>query len=389
MSEQTKPFWGSHLGAVLAVVALSACANDAAPEEVVEFSWEELLPAHFPIPRVPEDNPMTHEKIELGRRLFYDTLLSGNQTQSCASCHAQDVAFSDPLPQAIGSTGEFHPRGSMSLANVAYANRLTWGNPLMKGLEGQMLVPLFGDAPIELGLPSQEVLLDRLKDHPDYPALFEEAFPAAEEPISTLHLTHAISAFQRRIISVNSPYDQYLVGDSEALTASEKRGMDLFFSETLECFHCHGGFMLADAVTHEGKVFEEAAYHNNGLYNVDGFGMYPTGNAGVFDITGVLEDSGKFKAPTLRNIALTAPYMHDGSLQTLDDVIDHYARGGTLTADGPNAGDGALSRFKSEFVNGFTLTDAERADLLAFLHALTDPTLVTDEALSDPNVSSQ
>ena len=368
---------------ILALLSLS-CTDDtsAEVEKSGVFDWNEVLPAHFPNPKVPEDNPMTYEKVELGRHLFYDTRLSGNQSQSCASCHVQEYAFSDPRARAVGSTGEVHPRGSMSLANVVYASVLTWGNPLMVELEDQMLVPLFADDPVELGLGSQEQVLDRLTEDPVYTDLFARAFPG--EGITLVAMTKAIGSFQRSLISAGSPYDRYQAGESDALSDSEKRGMNLFFSERLECFHCHGGFSLADAVTHEGLVFDEPSFHNNGLYNVDGFGTYPAGNGGVFEITGILEDSGRFKAPTLRNIAVTAPYMHDGSLETLDDVIDHYARGGTLTEDGPNAGDGAQNRFKSEFINGFELNESERQDLMNFLHALTDEEFLNDPAHSDP-----
>lgn len=368
---------------ILALLSLS-CTDDTTSEveKSGTFDWDEVLPGHFPKPKIPADNPMTYEKVELGRHLFYDTRLSGNQTQSCASCHVQENAFSDPRARAVGSTGEVHPRGSMSLANVVYASVLTWGNPLMVELEDQMLVPLFGEDPVELGLGAQEEVLGRLSEDPVYVDLFERAFPG--EGITLVTMTKAIGSFQRSLISAGAPYDRYQAGESDALSESEKRGMDLFFSERLECFHCHGGFSLADAVTHEGLVFDEPSFHNNGLYNVDGFGAYPPENGGVFEITGILEDSGRFKAPTLRNIAVTAPYMHDGSLETLDDVIDHYARGGTLTEDGPNAGDGAQNRFKSEFVNGFELSESEREDLLNFLRALTDEEFLNNPAHSDP-----
>jgi len=365
-------------------VGLAGCTPVEEPLPPLEpFSWEDILPPGFPVPRVPEDNPMTYEKIELGRHLFYNSLLSENRTQHCGSCHLQEFGFSDPNPLATGSTGEIHPRGSMSLANVAYANTLTWANPLMHTLEDQMLVPLFGEDPVELGLSSQETLIARVKED-DVSLMFPAAFPDDDDPITLKNITRAIASFQRRLISGDSPYDRYQQGDSGAMTASARRGMDLFFSEKFECFHCHGGFSMADSVTHEGLVFESVTFHNNGLYNVGGFGMYPEGNGGVFEITGVLEDSGRFKAPTLRNIALTAPYMHDGSLETLDDVLDHYARGGTLTQDGPTAGDGALNRFKSEFVNGFEMSEQEREDLLAFLEALTDQTFISNRDLANP-----
>jgi cytochrome c peroxidase len=161
--------------------------------------------------------------------------------------------------------------------------------------------------------------------------------------------------------------------------------MELFFSERLECFHCHGGFNFTDSTTHANANVDRVGYHNTGLYNTDFNGAYPPDNTGLFDMTGYRRDMGRFKAPTLRNIAVTAPYMHDGSVATLDEVISNYARGGRLLESGPHAGDGRRSPFKSEFIRGFELTDAERVDLLAFLESLTDPAVLSDPAFSNPH----
>lgn len=160
------------------------------------------------------------------------------------------------------------------------------------------------------------------------------AFPNDDDPHSVLSVVRATSAFVRTIISFDSPYDAFLRGDTDAISASAKRGMDLFFSERLECFHCHGGFNFTDSSTHADATVEPVGYHNTGLYNVDGEGAYPEDNTGLFDMTGERRDMGRFRAPTLRNIAVTAPYMHDGSIDTLDEVIDHYARGGRELAAG-------------------------------------------------------
>jgi cytochrome c peroxidase len=160
--------------------------------------------------------------------------------------------------------------------------------------------------------------------------------------------------------------------------------MTLFYSENLECHHCHGGFNFSEATIHAGSVFDSALFHNTGLYNLDGEGAYPANNTGIFEITGDPADMGRFRAPTLRNIAVTGPYMHDGSMDTLEAVLDHYAAGGRLIEDGPNAGDGRASPLKSGLVAGFSLTEDERADLVAFLESLTDETFLTDPALSDP-----
>ena len=230
----------------------------------------------------------------------------------------------------------------------------------------------------------EQALVDRLADDPAYPALFSAAFPNADEPITIQGIADALASFQRTLISFNAPYDHYIRGDADAISASARRGLSLFFSERLECFHCHGGFNFSNAVDHDGNVFDQAEFHNNGLYNTDGRGAYPLDNTGLFESTGLESDMGRFKAPTLRNVALTAPYMHDGSLATLEQVLDHYARGGREIVTGPHAGDGATNPHKSSFISGFTLTAQERRDLLDFLHALTDTEFVTHPAFSDP-----
>ena len=272
----------------------------------------------------------------------------------------------------------------MSLVNVAYATRLDWANPLMDRLEDQALTPLLGDNPVEMGLGGHEDRLVRLLREERYSALLTTAFPSDADPHSLLNAVRAIASFVRTITSFDSPYDRYLAGDATAMDDSAARGMNLFFSERLECFHCHGGFNFTDSTTHINTRIERVGYHNTGLYNLDGNGAYPSDNTGLFDMTGERRDMGRFKAPTLRNIAVTGPYMHDGSIATLDEVVAHYERGGRLLDEGPYAGDGRLSPFKSEFVTGFELTDDERADLVAFLEALTDTSLLNNPNLADP-----
>jgi cytochrome c peroxidase len=175
-----------------------------------------------------------------------------------------------------------------------------------------------------------------------------------------------------------------LRGDQGALSAAQVRGLGLFFSERLECFHCHGGLNFTDSSTHADASVESVGFHNNGLYNIDGAGGYPPENTGLLELTGDRWDTGRFKAPTLRNIAITAPYMHDGSIADLPAVIDHYARGGRRIDAGPYAGDGSRNPYKSEFLRGFELTAEEHSDLLAFLESLTDSKVLTDVALADP-----
>ena len=347
------------------------------------WRWDDL-PDDLPPPQVPTDNPMHRAKVELGRWLFYDTRLSGNETMSCASCHIQALAFTDGKPRSIGSTGEVHPRSSMSLVNVAYASRLDWANPLLDRLEDQALTPLLGDNPVEMGLGGHEDRVTELLREERYSQLVTRAFPNDADPHSLLNAVRAIASFVRTITSFDSPYDRYLAGEAGAISDSAVRGMELFFSERLECFHCHGGFNFTDSTTHVNTRIERVGYHNTGLYNLDGNGAYPSDNTGLFDMTGERRDMGRFKAPTLRNIAVTAPYMHDGSVATLDDVIAHYQRGGRRLDDGPYAGDGRLSPFKSEFVTGFELSDDERADLVAFLESLTDESLLNAPDLANP-----
>jgi cytochrome c peroxidase len=368
------------IGSVTLVIALAISVYSSQP---VPFDWQ--LPKSYPPPQVPLDNPMSAAKVELGRWLFYDLRLSGNNTMSCGSCHLQALAFTDGRSNSIGSTGARHPRSSMSLVNVAYASRLTWANPLLDRLEDQALTPLLGDNPVEMGMAGRDAeIAALLKSDINYQRLARIAFPRDENPYSLLNAVRAIAAFVRSIVSFDAPYDAYLAGDPTAISPAAERGMELFFSERLECFHCHGGFNFTDSTTHANTDIERVGFHNNGLYNIDASGAYPEDNTGLYDMTGEARDMGRFKAPSLRNIALTKPYMHDGSIATLQDALDHYARGGRLTADGEHPGDGRLSPFKSEFIGGFELSDSERADLIEFLSSLTDHTALTDERWSDP-----
>ncbi len=348
------------------------------------YAWR--LPPGFPQPVVPADNPMTAVKVELGRHLFYDRRLSDNGTQACASCHEQARAFTDGRTTSVGSTGQMHPRNSMGLANVAYAATLTWANPLLLTLEQQALVPMFGREPVELGLAGREQqLFERLRAEPRYAALFPRAFPGESDAFTVANVARALASFQRTLISGRSPYDRQVYGgDSAALSPSAVRGAELFNSERLECFHCHNGFNLTDSVNYVGRGSFEARFHNTGLYNLGGTGAYPEPNTGVFSITGLAMDMGRFRTQSLRNVAVTAPYMHDGSVATLSDAIDHYAAAGRTIASGPNAGVGSQSPLRSGFLVGFAVTPEERADLIAFLESLTDREFLTNPVHADP-----
>jgi cytochrome c peroxidase len=348
------------------------------------YHWS--LPKGFPTPVVPPENPMSDAKVLLGRHLFYDKRLSGNETQACASCHRQELGFTDGGMVSLGSTGQAHPRNSMTLANVGYVSTLTWANPLLFELEDQALVPMFGTDPVELGLNGRESeLIERLRAVPRYEELFAAAHPGAPDPFTLANIVGALASFQRALLSGNSPFDRYTYhGEKDALSESAKRGRVLFNSEKLECFHCHSGFNLQDSVHFVGRQFRETPFHNTALYNVDGAGAYPAPNTGIYDVTGRAADMGRFRVPTLRNIAVTAPYMHDGSIATLDEVLDHYAAGGRTIPSGPHAGVGSANPLKSPFMVGFTLTPEERADVLAFFESLTDHGFLTDPRFSDP-----
>jgi cytochrome c peroxidase len=281
----------------------------------------------------------------------------------------------------------------MSIANAGYAASLTWANEAVVLLEKQALVPMFGEDPIELGMANMEdELIRRMRDDGDYPAMFAEAYPDRMDPISLDSITKAIAAFQRQVTSFGSKVDRWQQGDATALNESEQRGMALFFGGTneagvedaFECFHCHGGFLFSQASDDAGQVFNQKFFMNNGLYNLDEDGSYPAGNEGIYEMSGDPADKGRFKPPSLRNIEVTAPYMHDGSIETLEEVLDHYARGGRLIESGPNAGDGKDNPNKNTLLNGFAMTEQEKQDMLAFLRALTDEDLLTNPAYSDP-----
>ncbi|ADO68225.1 Di-heme cytochrome-c peroxidase [Stigmatella aurantiaca DW4/3-1] len=370
---------------VVAAGVSTGCGEETPGPEPEVYDWR--LPTGFPKPRVPADNPMTAAKVELGRRLFYDTRLSLNGTQSCASCHQQALAFTDAKVHAVGSTGASHRRNAQGLGNVGYFTSFTWANPSIGDLELQVLTPLFGTEPVELGFGGrQEELLARLRQDADTAARFAEAFPGEAEPVSLATLTRALASFERALISGNSPYDRYVYGGQvDALSTSAKRGLDLFMSERLECHHCHSGFNFVDATVTEQTAAPIKPFHNTGLYNEDGKGSYPATDPGVVELTGNPEDMGRFRASSLRNVAVTAPYMHDGSIATLSEVLDHYAAGGKARMGLPEGGQ--ASPLQSGFVRGFTLTAQERQDVLAFLESLTDPEFLSDPRFSNPFAS--
>ncbi|CAL4869444.1 Cytochrome c551 peroxidase (plasmid) [Asticcacaulis sp. MM231] len=372
--------------AILGIKATGASAKLSELGDFVVSKFDFHLPAWAPQPLEPKGNPTTKAKVELGRYLFYDTRLSVDGTLSCASCHIQSKAFTDGRPTSIGVTGQHTPRNAMPLVNAAYFPALTWSNPLLHTAEQQALVPLTNVTPPELGIDKHEdEMITRLKAEPMYPKLFRAAFPEAKGDISLATLTRALAAFERSIVSFRSPYDRYRYdNDMTVMSDAALRGEALFFGERLECHHCHNGLNFTDSERHARNPMGTSAFHNTGLYNMDGKGGYPADNTGIREITGRDDDMGRMRTPSLRNVAVTAPYFHDGSAKTLDDVIDHYAAGGRTIQNGPNAGVGKNNPLKSSFISGFTLTPSERDDLKAFLNSLTDDAVLTDPRFSDP-----
>jgi cytochrome c peroxidase len=330
------------------------------------YDWR--LPPGFPLPLVPHDNPMSAAKVELGRRLFHEARLSSTGQYACASCHLPELAFTDGRGRALGATGDSVKHGAMSLANVAYNPSFTWNNPSVRSLESQMRQPLFNEHPIEMGLRGDgHTAIEALAAESFYRELFAAAFPGETAPLSMDHVIKAIAAFERTLISGRAPFDLYVFDDDRtALSESAKRGMGLFFTRRVGCGQCHSGLNFSGSMVYEGHPAERASFANNGIYDVDGRGSYPPHDRGLIDVTRKAKDMGKFRVPTLRNVELTAPYMHDGSIPSLKEVIDHYERGAHR------------SPRLDPRVRPLLLSKDERADLLAFLQSLTDQDFVAD-----------
>jgi cytochrome c peroxidase len=295
----------------------------------------------------PADNPLDEARAQLGRRLFYDPRLSRTGEVACASCHHQAHGFADPRPVSVGVAGRVGRRNAPALINLAWAESLFWDGRV-RSLEEQAGKPI--EDPTEMDLPIVEAVA-RVAGDASYVQAFAAVFGGAPSEVA---LRQALASFVRTLVSGDSPYDRHLRGDASALSPAAKRGEALFSSERAACFHCHP----QQALTNEG-------FFNNGSY-AEG------GDPGRQAITGRSGDLGKFKTPGLRNVAVTAPYMHDGSLPTLEAVIDQYAKGGR----GHPSTDPQIEPLQ--------LTAAEKADLLAFLHSLTDPAFLTDRRYAKP-----
>lgn len=347
--------------------------NSFEPETSTERSFKWELPNGVIPPRVPADNNMSEEKVNLGRFLFYDKKLSGNGTFACSSCHFQEFAFSDKNKVGIGSTGEHHIRNSQHLSNAGYYTTISWANPAIGTLERFIIMPLTGDSPIEMGVVDRETelkVLARFESNETYINMFKYAFPE-DSRITIDNIIKALASFIRTFNSFNSPYDKYTRGESNSMTEAQKRGMNIFFGEKAECFHCHDGENFSDSTANEKSFFIEQNFHNIGLYR-----EYMAGNRGLFESTFNDSDNGKFRTPSLRNVEVTAPYMHDGSMATLEEIMELHSNGGR--------GDGIYNQNVDPLISAKRFTDQEKADLVEFLKALTDRDFLTNPKLSNP-----
>ena len=303
----------------------------------------------LPIPSLPLDNPLIAERIELGRRLFHDPQLSIDNTIACASCHQEDHAFSDPARISAGVNGQFSRRHSMPLFNLAWKDSFFWDGRA-HSLREQVLIPI--EDPREMG-ESMDNVIDKLSADADYPTLFSNAFGSASITPQTIGL--ALENFLLSLTSYNSKFDQAMSGKAQ-LSPSEQRGFELFMTEFeprsrqygADCFHCHGG-----------ALFTDNRFHDNGLAQI-------AADRGLAEVTRNPLDANKFSTPSLRNIALTAPYMHDGRFQTLEEVVEHYSSAITSRATlDPN-----LAKHPTA---GLQLSAQDKTALVDFLKTLSDP----------------
>ncbi len=347
---------------ILVAVVVLACRKDATepdepgasgptPVAVVGPSWMDTLVG---APYIPADNPSTLQGIALGRRLFHEKALSDNHTQSCASCHMQGNSFSDPLAFSVGTNGATGTRNAMAVVNLAWDNRFFWDGRAL-GLEGQAHDPVVNMIEMRNTWP---VVVERLQADESYVDDFEAAF--GTRTIDSLLVTKALAQFERSLISYNSRFDRFQYeGDSTALNDQEQRGLELFMRDA-KCDVCHNA-----------PLFYDRAFRDNGLD-----ASPQDGGLGV--LTGNPGDWGRFKVPTLRNIAVTGPYMHDSRFNTLEEVVNFYAN--HVHLDDPNL-DVHMGAWQLGLVN---LTEEDQADLVAFLHTLTDEAFLSNPAFGPP-----
>ena len=338
------------------------------------------IPDYFPDMDVPADNPTTKEGVKLGRMLFYDPILSADSTISCATCHKQENAFASNVRFNRGVQGMKGARNAMSLANVGFYPRFNWHGDA-ESLEEQAIEPVLN--PLEMTASWPDVV-DRLKRHPRYPELFRQAF--GDEPVSQELVTKAIAQFERTLISHNSKWDRVLKEANQTgqrvqqvagdiLSPSELRGLNLFNTERADCFHCHGG-------TGTQPLLTDNRFVNNGLDSM-GPGEFDFPDPGRGGVTGKQEDKGKFRTPTLRNVALTGPYMHDGRFETLKEVMDFYSDG---LQPAPNTSANIRKHLPADrwASGGVDLSERQKQDLINFLETFTDTAFVNNPRFSNP-----
>ena len=338
---------------VLFGAALLACNDDDLPQADGPTPYSLIIPSSLPGLPIPNNNPLTEEGVELGRKLFYDPLLSGNNTQSCGNCHNQADGFTDnQLQYSTGIDGISGDRNSMPLFNIGYANNFFWDGGATT-LESQVVAPIMN--PIEMHEDLANAISE-LNAHPDYPLLFNKAF--GSDSITTSMVMKAIAQFERTLLSGNSKYDRYMKGQA-TLTPQEQNGLIVFRAAAKgDCTHCHT----------LGGTFTDFGYRNTGLDSI-------AVDSGRARITLNPLDLGRFKTPTLRNIAVTAPYMHDGRFFTLQEVLDHYNTGFHYPVNlDPNLRAAVKGR----------MTAQEMTDLIAFLQTLTDTDFLTNPAYGRP-----
>jgi len=349
------------LGILCTTYLLVACSSNQTEEQYTPIPYSLEIPTLFQEklipPILPSNNPLTVEGVALGKRLFFDKILSGDNTQSCASCHAPPSSFTDPRRFSVGIDGLAGPRNSMPLFNLAwnFDERFFWDGRA-RSLEIQALEPITN--PIEMHSDWKQVAI-KLQAHPTYPGLFEQVF--GKQTIDSLLVTKAIAQFERTLISGNSKFDKFLRNEV-SLTAQELNGFNVFMDETKgDCFHCHG--------SNNNPLWTDNLFHNNGLDT-------QFSDLGLGAITGDPSDNGKFKLPSLRNLAFSAPYMHDGRFQTLEDVINHYSEGlkPSSTID---------PLMKKVNQGGVRLSPQDKADLKAFLLSLSDPDFISNPAFQN------
>jgi cytochrome c peroxidase len=330
------------------------------------------FPAYYGRYEIPANNPLTYEGVALGRMLFYEKQLSKDNTITCASCHQQKFAFSDGLALSVGFQGRQREVGSMSLANLLWQNRFNW-NGSATSLEQQVLMPIQHAAEMNLSL---EEAVNKLQNNTSYPPKFKEVF--GNQVITSENIAKALAQFLRILVSADSKFDKYLRKETQ-LSAQELRGRDLLqhpFAGRVRggnCIDCHVD------ITFAGSKIGLEAFKNNGLDTDENL------KAGLFAITQNPFDKGKFKVPTLRNIALTAPYMHDGRFKTLEEVLDHYNDHIQMSSTlDPLILEATNELFPPAGQVKLGLTAQEKQDIIAFLKTLTDEKFITNPAFSNP-----